>query len=92
MITYESLKELAMALSKVTNKRYVAFESFDDGYEINVSVCDEKMIWNKPSKGEEYWDNNDDVDYFTFCSGEYVQFDFDWSKCQFDCKETKNDR
>ena len=84
MITYESLKELAHALSKVTNKRYIAFEAVADD-EITVSLCNEEMIWHKANLGIGYWDNDCFVDFFTICTGEYV--DFDWSKCQFDCKE-----
>ena len=91
MVTYESLKELAHALSKVTNKRYVAFESLDDGYELNVSISDDEIVWNQELKDNGYWDG-DDIDYFTIFTGECELFDFDWSKCLFDCKEAKNDR
>ena len=86
MIAYESLKELAHSLSKVTNKRYVAFEAVADD-EITVSLCDAEMIWHKSNQDKGYWDNDCFIDFFTICTREYV--DFDWSKCQFDCKEAE---
>lgn len=87
MITYESLKELAHALSKVTGYRFV---SFGKSYQGNVLVTfsDSKMSWHKSM-------------FLLFgvwldglsSSVLYVKDlpNLDWSKCQFDCKESDNE-
>ena len=85
MITYEALKELAHALSKVTGYRYVAFrKSYTVGLGLFIILSDSEMAWcsseNIPYK---YWSGG--MDYHTVNLIDIPNLD--WSKCQFDCKE-----
>ena len=96
MITYESLKELAHALSKLTENRYVTFELFDSlayfyGIEgIRVNASNEVFNWipNKPDPGFYHWEG---LPSFSFLFEVDEKPDIDWSKCQFDCKEADNE-
>lgn len=87
MITYESLKELAHALSKVTGYRYVAFYgSLKNKFITNVS--DSEMLWY-PSEQRPpgIWINESDCQILDLRDIPNL----DWSKCQFDCKEADNE-
>ena len=93
MITYESLKELAHALSKVIGFRYIAFDKI--AYDLNISFSNEKMEWfsidpaHRDKLGTKgYWDEHSN--YFVLNCRQNPNID--WSKCQFDCKEDDNDK
>lgn len=82
MITYESLKELAQALSKVTGYRYVAFYyAIFNKFVTNVS--NSKMSWYS-SDLRGFWFDESDCQILDL---EDLPNNIDWSKCQFDCKE-----
>lgn len=87
MITYDTLKELAQALSKVTGYRYVAFsESSTAGLFIILSDSEMEWIFSKRlSYG--FWSGG--MDFKTLALGD-LPF-LDWSQCQFDCKEADNE-
>lgn len=89
MITNKNLEELAMALSKITGFRYIAFDRIEN--EMNTTFSNAVMPWIEisPRRGESlgakgYWDDNG-CDSFAFPL--YELPDIDWSMCQFDCKE-----
>lgn len=87
MITYETLKELAYALSKVSGYRYVAFsESNTAG--LFIVLSDSEMEWIS-SKRLSYGFWSGGMDFKTLDLGA-LPF-LDWSKCQFDCKEADNE-
>lgn len=92
MITYDTLKELAQALSKVIGFRYIAFDKI--GYDLNISFSNEKMEWfsidsahRDKFETEGYWDEHSN--YFVLNCRQTPSID--WSKCQFDCKEADNE-
>lgn len=86
MITYESLKELAHALSRATGYRYVAFRKAFFG-DLLVCLSDRKMLWREPKE--------DHFGVWRCCLDRIIVPiqdlpKLDWSKCQFDCKEADN--
>lgn len=85
MITYDTLKELAQALSKVTGYRYVAFYgSFNNKFITNVS--DSKMLWYPSElRPPGFWTNESDCQILDLSDIPNL----DWSQCQFDCKEAE---
>lgn len=86
MITYETLKELAIALSKMTGYRYVAFCKSYRG-DLFITFSDSEMSWRVPKSIQIIpW-----VNEFVCCGVLPVKDlpDLDWSKCQFDCKEAE---
>lgn len=87
MITYESLKELARVLLKLTGYRYVAFsESNTAGLVITFS--DSEMKWiSSESLPYEFWSGGMHV----LTLGLRGFSNLDWSQCQFDCKEADNE-
>lgn len=82
MVTYDTLKELALVLSKMTGYRYVSFSSSDSD-DLIVDLSDSKMRWYPLG--------------FWICESECRIFelrdlpDLDWSQCLFDCKEDGNE-
>ena len=85
MITYESLKELAQALSKITGYRYIAFCETHKN-DLFITFSDHEMSWIE-SKSIPFgiWDGDLDSTVLTIMDIPKL----DWSKCQFDCKEAK---
>ena len=85
MITYDTLKELAHALSKITGFRYIAFRKSFYG-DLFVCFSDCKMLWHETKK---------DPFGIWLCSLDRAIFTvndlpkLDWRKCQFDCKEAE---
>ena len=90
MITYESLKELAYALSKITGYHYVAFcESYEDT--LSVKLSDSEMIWHLAKMSPfGCWVYGVHMHNIVLTVKNLPKLD--WSKCQFNCKEAKNDR
>lgn len=84
MITYDTLRELAHALSKVTGYRYVAFcNSFDNKFITYVSHSE--MVWRSSKMSPPgYWLYDSDCQILDLKNLSDL---IDWSKCQFDCKE-----
>lgn len=83
MITYESLKELARALSKITGYRYVAFRKSFYG-DLFVCWSDCKMLWHQTKENPfGLWLCSLDRTILTIQDLPNL----DWSKCQFDCEE-----
>lgn len=85
MITYETLKELAQSLSKVTGYRYVAFRKSFFG-DLVVCFSDCKMLWHE---------TKDDPFGIWLCILHRVILpiqgfrNLDRFQCQFDCKEAE---
>lgn len=89
MITYDTLKELAHALSKVTGCRYVAFEYLYDF--VSVHVGNRMYYWHPdglPPFYQYHWIGGD---VFNFAFPSKCNPNRDWSKCQFDCEEEENE-
>lgn len=83
MITYDTLKELAQALSRLTGYRYVAFsESGSAGLFIALSHSEMEWITHK-SLSYGFWSGGMNVK--TLNLGALPNLD--WSQCLFDCKE-----
>lgn len=81
MITYDTLKELAQALSKVTGYRYVAFcESITN--DLLIYFSNMKMTWHPQPR---FWTGESDGQVLDLGDLPFL----DWCKCQFDCKEEK---
>ena len=83
MITYETLEELAHALSKVSGYRYVAFNELNMG-DLVISFSDSEMSWHE-QKIPPYGVLVGELDCGVLPTKNLS--DLDWSKCQFDCKE-----
>lgn len=87
MVTYESLKELAQTLSKITGYRYIAFcESYRG--DLFIYFSDSEMSWHERKMfpfGD--WANELDCGVLPIKDLPFL----DWSKCQFDCKEANNE-
>ena len=90
MITYDTLKDLAMVLSKMINCRYVAFhKSFSFNDDVFINFSDYKMVWHKADKiPHGFWVC--DFKRSVLNSLEDLP-DLDWSKCQFDCGEKEGE-
>lgn len=88
MITYESLRELALVLSKVTGYRYVAFCEVYKG-DLFISFSAHEMSWHEPkSIPYAFWVG--DLERQVLNLRDIPNLD--WSKCQFDCKEAENEQ
>lgn len=85
MITYESLKELAQSLSKVTGHRYVAFYE-DNVIGLFINLSNSEMMWHSPmSLQYGFWYGGSDYRVLSLKLSDLPELD--WSKCQFDCEE-----
>lgn len=83
MITYDTLKELAQALSKITGYRYIAFcESYNGDLFVNFS--NSKMMWHS-LESHGFWAY--ELDHQLLDLGDLPKLN--WSKCQFDCEEAE---
>lgn len=90
MITYKSLKELALVLSKITGYRYVSFYEAGTS-DLFISLSKFKMRWY-PSEIYQYggfWVGDLNLQVLNLQILGDLPF-LDWSKCQFDCKEEEN--
>ena len=88
MITYESLKELAHALSKITGYRYVAFCESNSG-NLFIYFSDSEMSWHE-QKMFPFGVWADELNWGVLPIKD-LPF-LDWYKCQFDCKEADNEQ
>lgn len=86
MITYETLKELAHALSKITGYRYVAFRATNTT-DLFIDFSNIKMKWYLSSDQYGFWVGNLRFERLILDLKDIPNLD--WSKCQFDCKEAE---
>ena len=84
MITYDTLRELAHALSMVTGYRYVAYHATDTA-DLFIDFSNFEMEWYYPYG---FWTGGLDRQVLDLRDIP----DLDWSKCQFDCKEADNEK
>lgn len=89
MITRFDLFKLAMSLSRVTQKRFIAFGKGDDKT-ICFYASDYPIPWSvttTPCSREERW--------LQFIPTGYIKVlkmpDLNWKECQFDCQEADNE-
>ena len=85
MITYDTLKAGAWALSKITGYRYVAFcESYKAT--LSIKLSDSEMTWHL-AKASPFgcWTYGLHSVELTVKNLPNI----DWSKCQFDCREAE---
>lgn len=84
MITYESLRELAKSLSRVTGYRYIAFCDSYKG-DLLIYLSDSIIRWYSSRQGG--------PSGFWICDSYYLELKvkdlpyLDWYACQFDCEE-----
>lgn len=87
MITYDTLRELAHTLSKVTGYRYVAFRKSNTTV-LFILLSDSEMAgYSSKSINSRFWSGA--MDFQTLNLRDIPNLD--WSKCQFDCEEKENE-
>lgn len=84
MINYDTLKELALVLSKITGYRYVAFCESNAISDLLINFSNSQMRWY-PTEVHPYGFWVDELDCQLLDLGD-LPF-LNWSECQFDCEE-----